>query len=209
MCLATLNEDSRASCTCYPTYKGDFCRFIIPFGFLIKVHTLAVILFSGSCLILLVIPALWGWKSGIKKDGSGSGILFPFGALTLTLNFPCPHFPFSLCLRCFLSVSHPLSLSLSHAERNTQPPLLNIVKVSDGVILKGQCVPPLPKFVTAVVVISSMSSSFPSYLRLSAATVPAGHRGRRVASSLRREAAFAFMLQRLHAWRDDREREKV
>lgn len=90
-----------------------------------------------------------------------------------------------------------LCLFLDRAERNTHS-FLNVVKVSDGVISKGQCFPRL-EIVVAVVVISSVPSSVPSLWRLSAAAVPAGHQRRRLASSMRREAVLAFTLQRLHA----------
>lgn len=94
-----------------------------------------------SCLIPLVIPALWGRKSVTKKEGGNTGILFPLWVLAPTLNSPYPRLPFSLCLRCFLSVS--VSLSLSCRQKHTTP-LPNIVKVSDGVIPMGQCVPHFP-----------------------------------------------------------------
>lgn len=113
-----------------------------------------------------------------------------------------PAFLLSLCLGCFPYVS----IFLDRVERNTHS-FLNVVKVSDGVISKGQCFPRL-EIVVAVVVISSVPSSVPSLWRLSAAAVPAGHQRRRLASSMRREAVLAFTLQRLHAWRDDRERER-
>lgn len=75
---------------------------------------------------------------------------------------------------------------LSGADRDTCPlPLLNIVRVSDVVIPMGRRVPPLLEFVTAVVAISSVSSSVPSLWRLPDAAVPAGHQRRRLASSMR------------------------
>lgn len=67
--------------------------------------------------------------------GTGTHSKFPQSSLSF----------FSLSEMFFVCVS--LSHSLTETETHNLPPLLNIVKVSDGVILKGQCVPPLPKFV--------------------------------------------------------------
>lgn len=111
---------------------------------------------------------------------------FPSVGTGTDSRLPRPRLLFPLCEMFFFFFVRLYLSSLSPCrQRHTPPPLLNIARVSDVVIPMGRRVPPLLEFVTAVVAISSVSSSVPSLWRLPDAAVPAGHQRRRLASSMR------------------------